>query len=550
MGDEPYLGKIKRTSIKPGSAAAANHPLMRLFQDDESAQSWRDQSGPSAGHSASDYNWSSGTDTIRPHSIALPDLDGDSGISAFAPSATPWFMASATAVGGIPLESALVDADGNPLEDQGGRASFDNDIGNDTVGSIQIPSDLASPTTVRAGFGNGGGFGAASGGFSGGMGWASGVANPFSKAARARQPSNDSMYGMSSSSGPFGGLSSASNLGNLPSSPPSSRDGRAGALQYDDLDTLRSQSPESFAPRERNNVTQSPSLPTLSGSNGRRRTDSGGAGDENSQGTAGMGGRTLVSPRNGQSSGFAGAASRLRSNTAPNYQQAESQVHPPLPAGASGAEKKNVLNFGSSPFEAGRAGAGAVSSANQQRKPTALNIQEANASAKLGGGPMTPRPRGQDSEDDLLTPMPNMSPSGGIAKAAAAATSTSTGFPFPVAGTGTNTSSPASSLSTASSGGTLYSAAHAAHGSAISTSFSSTHSSSLSASSTAATSLAPNGMSTLDDWPTGPPIRAFDYNSLVKTGADVHAELERLMLELGDWLSGIDAGMTRILGEC
>jgi hypothetical protein len=60
--------------------------------------------------------------------------------------------------------------------------------------------------------------------------------------------------------------------------------------------------------------------------------------------------------------------------------------------------------------------------------------------------------------------------------------------------------------------------------------------------------LAPNGA--INNWPRGPPIRTFDYNALVKPGADVHAELERVMLELGDWLSGIDAGMTRILGEC
>lgn len=254
-----------------------------------------------------------------------------------------------------------------------------------------------------------------------------------------------------------------------------------------------------------------------------------------------MGGRTIVSPRGLAS----GAASRLRSNTAPNFQQqGEQQNQPPLPASAAAAagDKKNVLNFGKSPFQAARGGMG-------QRRPSALNVQEANAGSRFGqpgsGGPLTPGHRGQDSEDNLLTPMPGMSPSN------SSSTPTTSGFPFPT--TGTTTSSPASSLSTASSSGTLYSATttqshHAAHSSATSTTFSSAHSSSLSASSTAATSLAPNG--TIDDWPRGPPIRPFDYNVLVKPNADVHAELERVMLELGDWLSGIDAGMTRILGEC
>lgn len=49
-------------------------------------------------------------------------------------------------------------------------------------------------------------------------------------------------------------------------------------------------------------------------------------------------------------------------------------------------------------------------------------------------------------------------------------------------------------------------------------------------------------------WPEGPKIRPFDYTALTQP-SNVHAELERIVGELGQWLSTIDAGMTHILAE-
>lgn len=49
-------------------------------------------------------------------------------------------------------------------------------------------------------------------------------------------------------------------------------------------------------------------------------------------------------------------------------------------------------------------------------------------------------------------------------------------------------------------------------------------------------------------WPRGPPIRAFTYAGL-KSTADVHKELERVVHELGDWLASIDTGIGQILDE-
>ena len=454
LGDEPYAGQIRRstsTKSKTGATAPSNHPLMRLFDADGEPGQPGSAGGASSSSQAAGNGWGSGTDTIRPQSINIPDLEEDSGISVFAPSATPWFMASSTAVGGIPLEDELVESDEEDRESRtpsSGRTSFEQPMisaeesGGDTTldaGGICIPDDLKSPSTLRPGYppasgnqlGNGGfpggGFkfgggssssaapavphAATDSGFSGGMGWYAfgSSANPFSK-ARNRQASNDSVgpfggiaasnsgsFGSSNLGGHFSGSSSSgggSSLGTLPPSPPShspidSREGPFG----------RAASPESFLPRERvgnaAGVSQSPSLPSLSRQNGERQ----GSGESGE--TAFSGGRTIVSPRSAMSI----AASRLRSNTAPNFHQqqarnlstgssdSEGLPMPPVPAAASGAgqmveeDKKPVLNFGSgkSPFAQARAAAGL----GMPRRPSALNLPEANP--RLGGGALTPR---------------------------------------------------------------------------------------------------------------------------------------------------------------
>lgn len=100
------------------------------------------------------------------------------------------------------------------------------------------------------------------------------------------------------------------------------------------------------------------------------------------------------------------------------------------------------------------------------------------------------------------------------------------------------------------------------HGSPSSTALPSTSTTSFSAStkapsiSTSATSSFTHAPYADNGWPTGPPIRPFDYSTLVAGGGTgpharehVHAELDRIVNELGEWLASIDAGMTQILAE-
>lgn len=48
------------------------------------------------------------------------------------------------------------------------------------------------------------------------------------------------------------------------------------------------------------------------------------------------------------------------------------------------------------------------------------------------------------------------------------------------------------------------------------------------------------------DWLIGPPIRALEYGKLI-TEKEVHAELERTILELGSWLGVVEQGLERIV---
>jgi hypothetical protein len=47
-------------------------------------------------------------------------------------------------------------------------------------------------------------------------------------------------------------------------------------------------------------------------------------------------------------------------------------------------------------------------------------------------------------------------------------------------------------------------------------------------------------------WPEGPKVRPLDYGSLA-TAADVHAELEKTVGELGRWLEVVHEGLSMAL---
>lgn len=199
----------------------------------------------------------------------------------------------------------------------------DNDSNDNSSGTVHLPEDRSGPHTIRPAFASGlGNF----------------EVNPFPK--RNRQQSSDSTF----SSGPFGSLSSGPVF-----SIPAGSDGTVGGetSNSDEWDFSRSDSPEPASNKA--SVTQSPSLPTL-------------ATRQEESPTAAL--RTRVSPY--------ALASRMRSNTAPNFDS--TLTAPPDPAPAS----KNVLKFSTrntSPFSAERA--------NNTRRPSALNIPDSASRERL-----------------------------------------------------------------------------------------------------------------------------------------------------------------------
>jgi hypothetical protein len=238
-------------------------------------------------------------------------------------------------VGKIEREDELVEPESGPSPF--GQSDMSSEDGDDSASGISIPSDLASPTTVRPA-------------------WASGAQssfsmfsnpNPFPK--RNRQASNDSLYGPG---GSFGGPA----VGPAFSSPPQEHDERFA----------RTASPDNMLPGSRAGVAASPSLPSLSRS---REAE-----EEDEFNTS----RTLVSP---SATSPSSALLRNRANTAPNFDANgnASQAPPEEP------QSKGVLNFAKvNPFAQARAA--------MQRRPSALNIAEANASSLARSqSPLTPR---------------------------------------------------------------------------------------------------------------------------------------------------------------
>lgn len=295
---------------------------MRLFDEEAAKQDpYNDSSStynqiqlPSSGSA----NWGASADTLRPGSINIPDFDNNDDLGAFAPASTPWFMSSATSsTGGF----GQLDTDGKTYSRFGTTMQ---DEPEEADNRMDINSDYNSSGTLRPGF-------------------SSGIddfnPNPFPK--RGRQFSGDSTY----TSGPFGGISSGPSFTGSSSThfaPP------AESAEAEKWDFPQSGSPESSASRMQ--VAQSPSLPTLT----TRQEES----------------PTALRSRNSPRA----LASRLRSNTAPNFDST-------LAVGAQNdSSGKNVLNFGSrnaSPF--------AIQRSNNIRRPSALNLPDSNSQNQIPG---------------------------------------------------------------------------------------------------------------------------------------------------------------------
>lgn len=300
---------------------------MRLFDGDPSNGNSSNQSGAKFNQihlpSSSSTNWGSTADTLRPGSINIPDFDHGDRLGAFEPAATPWYMASATSVSGGFGQS---DSDGD-IYSRFGMAIHDEP--EEESGQIQVPTDYPGSGTIRPGF-------------------SSGVndfdPNPFPK--RGRQFSSDS----NSSFSPFGGFSSGPSFN---SSAPGGFQAPSEVAESDEWDFPAAGTSESATAHGR--VAQSPSLPTLATRH-----------DESPTAV-----RSHASPRS--------LASRLRSNTAPNF---DSSLGASPPTEAPG---KNVLNF---------AGRHASPFANQRphngRRPTALHLVENGSQARLGAPEVSP----------------------------------------------------------------------------------------------------------------------------------------------------------------
>lgn len=331
LGDEPYNDRtaVKRRNlvcVKPrkglilsfllhstaGAAPPVHHPLMRLFDGDISDQYGSGVTGSTFNQitlpSSGSANWGSSADTLRPGSINIPEFDNADGSRAFAPAATPWFMAGATRVSG---GFGLHDEDDESSPSRFGLAV---DEGPEESDTIAIPSDHNGPGTIRPSSSN----------FL--DEW---TPNPFPK--RGRQPSSDSVF----NSGPFGGISSGPSLT------------ASESASTDEWDFARSDSPEAGIPRS--TVAQSPSLPSLT----MRQEESPTAL------------RRHISPRS--------LASRMRSNTAPNFDSAPTSAPSAEPSSA-----KNILGFAGrnpSPFAAHRP--------SNNRRPSALNLPESTSQHRL-----------------------------------------------------------------------------------------------------------------------------------------------------------------------
>lgn len=314
--------------FSPGIAPAAHHPLMRLFDGDTANQS-SSVSGPNFDQihlpSSGSANWGSSADTLRPGSINIPDFDNNDGLGAFAPATTPWFISSATSVSG---------GFGQSQTDSESYSRFGMDIQDepeDASDTVEIPTDYNTPATIRPGF---------SSGFT--------DFNPNSFPKRGRQPSSDSTF----SSSPFGGLSSGPSVA---ASFNTNLESPAETEDAEEWDFSRTGTPDGSS-ASRVQVAQSPSLPTLA----MRQEESPTAL------------RNHISPRS--------LASRLRSNTAPNFDS-----NMALGGSSNDSAGKNVLNFGSrnaSPFTNHRPA--------NARRPSALNLQE--------------------SAQQIRTPAPDVSP--------------------------------------------------------------------------------------------------------------------------------------------
>lgn len=365
-----------------GSSAGASHRLMQLFDAGNTSTNDPYSYGGSGsrfgnqslGASTNSSNWSN-TETLRPGSITIPDLDDssssagislpafeDSGVSAWAPASTPWYKPSEMSVGRIQMEAELIEpgseeaADNRfaPGDTHAGSLSFSSNGSGGGGGLINLPSDSLSPTTVKPS-------------------WARGAEasfnvfnpNPFPSGAfsrqKGRQASNDSLFGPSSASGgqfggpTFGTSMSGSTLNEAAESRATAGDDSHRG-RFPNENSLRSDSPESFGglSERAGNMSSSPSLPSMP----RPRQD-----DADGPPTA----RNAQSPTNVTS-----AMHRLRANTAPNH---DSGLNPD---GGS----KSVLNFAKkSPFAQAREA--------MQKKPAALQIPSNDAS--MQSGPLTPR---------------------------------------------------------------------------------------------------------------------------------------------------------------
>jgi protein-serine/threonine kinase len=57
-----------------------------------------------------------------------------------------------------------------------------------------------------------------------------------------------------------------------------------------------------------------------------------------------------------------------------------------------------------------------------------------------------------------------------------------------------------------------------------------------------------NSFTAIPSWPVGPKLRPLDYGSLA-TSADVHAELEKTVTELEQWLEVVHSGLSIALSS-
>ena len=385
LGDEPNYKSRRSRNDQPKVPAAAPRSLADLFDSEDTSSSSLSQGGipRSSIHIPSDTgstsNWGAGTDTLRPGSINLPSMNDDAGMSGFVPSSTPWFAASAFSVGKIEREAELIDADGAPVS---GQIDLDSRFGS---GDDSHFADASGPSTMRAPFSSA--FGAISG--------ASGFPNAFPR-RRARQQSEDSLFGSGSDAVPFGRVA-VNDTGSWSIS-------SAGGLTFASSNGPFSPSDEDTA----SNYTDSPTSITPGRKGNDKRRDMTMFDDDDS-------GFATSKPLN---NGMKAIASRLRANTRTNMElSSTAAASSPATEAPFG---KSVLAFGASPFGPQK---------QVQRKPSALNIAE---SGKIQASKLSVRHDRDFSDDNCATPMP-------------ASTPLVSAFPFPSTSTSALSASSASS---------------------------------------------------------------------------------------------------------